>query len=111
MLKNVKRRIANRLLKYLFNVVTEDDILIVKNGQFIVNGKLIDQMSRDDIISGADILKRMLVWQLLVKDLKWTANDAIFNKSKTEADLTFPKAILYCLDVIERKIENLSKLK
>lgn len=107
----MKRWILNKLLKYLFNAITEDDILKVEKGQFIINGKLIDQMTRDDIISGADVIKRMITWELLVKDLKWTANDAIFNKSKTEADLIFPKAVLYCLDVMSKKLNNLSKLK
>lgn len=107
----MKRWLRNKLLSYLFNAVTEDDILIVKNGQFIVNGKLIDQMSRDDIISGAQAIQRLMTWELLVKDLKHTANDAIFNKSKTTDDLHFPKAVLYTLDVLETKLENLSKLK
>lgn len=111
MLKNAKRSLTNRLLKYLFNAVTEDDILKVQNGNFIINGKVLDQMSKDDITSGADAIKRMVTWQLLIKDLKWTANDAIFNKSKTEADLIFPKAILFTLDLMEKKLENLSKLK
>ena len=107
----MKRWLRNRLLSHLFNAVTEHDILKVQNGNFVINGKVLDQMSKDDITSGADAIKRMVTWQLLVKDLTWIANDAIFNKSKTEADLIFPKAILYTLDVMEKKLENLSKLK
>jgi hypothetical protein len=106
----MKRWIQNKLLSYLFNAVTENDILKWNGKVFIVRGKALDQMTADDIVNGAEVIKKMTTWELLVKDLQWTANDAIFNKSKTEADLIFPKAVLYTLDVMQKKLDNLSKL-
>lgn len=107
----MKHWILNKLLKYLFNAVTEDDILVYRAGQLWKGKKPLSGIEVEELVSGAQTLQTMKVWQQMIKELQWVANNKIYNESVTTADLTFPKAMLYTLDVLQKKITNLSQLK
>jgi hypothetical protein len=101
---------SNYLLKHLLNAITEDQILIHNGKKFIVGGKELPEADYRDITSGAQAIKSMYVWQLLCKEMKYHANEDIFNKSQTIDDVMFGKAVLYTVDVMEKKLDKLSKL-
>ena len=107
----LKRRIINWLLKSLFNAVTENDILTSKGGQVFRGKKALNTFEAEELINGAQALQNMGIWKQLRDEMKWVANDRIYNKSVTTDDLIFPKAVLYTLDVMQSKISNLAKLK
>lgn len=107
----MKRWIVTKLLTYLYHAVSEDDFLRWNGSTLVMNGRALSKQEVHEIASEADTLKRMHLWQTLQTEMRWTANDAIFNKSTTADDLIFPKAVLYTLDVMTKKLDNLSKLQ
>ncbi len=106
----MRQRILNYLLKHLFNAITEDDVLVYRGDKFYVGGMELPKTDVEDIVSGARGLKEMYVWQLLMKDLKNEANKRIYKNGVTMEDVNFGRATLWTVNVIEQKIENLSKL-
>ena len=106
----MRQRVLNYLLRHLFNAVTEEDVLLYKGNKFYVGGMELPDSDSQDIISGAKGMKEMYIFQLLMKDMKNEANKAIYHKSKTMDDVNFGKAMLFTIDVIEKKIEHLSNL-
>lgn len=94
----------------LFNSVTEEDVLKY-NGKFLVGDKLLSTQEGQEIVRGAIVIKEMDVWKYLVKDLKNSANLRMFQNSVSTDDLMFGKAMLYCIDVLEKKLDNLSNIK
>ena len=110
-MRKIKVWLLNKILKGLFNAVTENDILRYSNGKMYLGKNLLTDADRISITSGADNLKQMYVWQLLNTELKYLANKQMFEKSNSIDDIIFGKAMLYNLDLLEKKIDNLSKLK
>jgi hypothetical protein len=110
-MKQWKLWIAQWLFKHLFNAISEEDLLRYVNGKFYVGGKLMDKRSAGSIASQAKNIINAPVWTYLVKDIKFIANDRMYNKSTTVDDLIFGKAMLYNLDIMETKLTNLTKIK
>jgi hypothetical protein len=109
-MNRIKVIIANYLLKYLYNAITEDEILKHNGKEFYVAGKKLPEGDCRDIITGADAIQKMYTWKLIIKDIKFHANQDIFEKSQTIDDVIFGKSVLYVVDVIEKKLDKLSKL-
>jgi len=110
-MNHLKLKILNWCLSNLFNSITEEDILKFNGKYFNVGDKVLPNADSYDIISGADGIKRSYVWQLLVKDMKYTANKMMYEKSKSADDMIFGKACLYIISVLENKLDNLSKIQ
>lgn len=110
-MNNLKLNILNWCLKHLFNAITDKDIMRWNGKNFVMDDKTLIDSDTYDIISGADAIKRSYVWQLIVKDMKNVSNKMLYEKSKTVDDMIFGKACLYTIDVIENKLDNLSKIK
>lgn len=110
-MNKIKVWIANWILRNLFNSITVDDILIQDSKGFTVAGHLIPKAEMQDIHNGARTMQTMLVWKCLVNDIKYTANKMIYYNSKNEDDLIFGKAVLYTVDLMEKKLEHLSLIK
>lgn len=107
----MKRWILNKILAHLFNAVTTDDILKYEAQTLTLNGQPVTNRMVDELRSGAETLKSMYVFQLLMKEMKHAANQRMYQHSKSDADIVFGKAMLYSIDVLEKKIINLSQLK
>ena len=112
-MNRIKTKIANYILKHLFNTITANDILVydLNDKTFQVADKVLPAGDKQDIISGARSIKNMYVWQMINKDMKYQSNKLIYEKSENTDDILFGKAILYSLDVIDKKLKNLSDIK
>lgn len=110
-MNRLKIILLNWILRNLYNTITADDILIYNAGKFIVAGKELPEADRTDIITGADAIRKMFVWELLARDMKFQANKLIFEKQETIDDAIFGKAVLFVIDVLEKKLKNLSEIK
>lgn len=109
----MKKRLLNFLLKHLFNAITEDDVLKYhkKNGKFYLGKNEVGGNRIISFRSQAITIKESTVWELLLKDMKLIANKKMYESSTTIDDVVFGKAMLYTLDVLDKKIDSLSKLK
>ena len=105
------RELQNFILKDLFCAVTEDDILRQENGKFYIGRHELPPMDVDNLIEEANAIKAMYLPRLLFSELKHLANQRIFEKSKDYQDTYFGKAMLYSVDIIQKKIDHIAALQ
>jgi len=109
-MKKIKIHILNFLLRHLFNALTEADVLVVSGKSVIIQGEVVSPEIRTEIISGARMLQQLAFWKLLRREMQIEANRRIYLKSLTQDDLIFGKAVLWTIDLMEKKIDNLSRM-
>jgi hypothetical protein len=71
----------------------------------------VSPQDRQQIIIDASLIKDSIYWELLTKDMRFHACDMMYNQSKTVEDMVFGKAVLWCIDVMEKKLNNISNVK
>lgn len=101
----------NYITKNLFNGITEDDILAVKaDGVYLKDKKLTEEqivlLSED-----AEKFANSVIWKFLTDDAKYQANYLMYQQSQSYEGMMFGKALLYLIDIMQKKIEQLKKLK
>lgn len=108
----MKRWFINFITRNLFNTLTEDDIIKYDSSKkhFVVNGQAVPDSEAREIVNGASIVQQTLVWKLLVSEMKVLANKKMYFHSKNEDDILAGKMMLYTIDIMERKLDNLSKM-
>lgn len=104
------------MLSHLFNAVTEDSFLktTLQGGKvrgIMLGDKILTDNEANELANDAKFLKRSRLWKLLIESMEYSANENLFQKSKTIDDMVFAKATLYTLDVLEKKVENISQLE
>jgi hypothetical protein len=107
----IKQKIINKILRYLLNATTEDAFMQVlmkkdlhgtKGYGIMIGGKVLDKEETKNLVSEARMIQRLKLWKMMVESQKWVANDT--------DDLHFPKAVLYNIDVWEKKLTNISEI-
>jgi len=108
----MRNKLYNFLLKRFFNAVTDKDILkINKRGEIRVGEHLLPEEDVRAVVEQANTIHQMMLWSFLSKDLKYRANEAMYNKSQTIEDMIMGKALLFADDIITQRIEQLSRMK
>ena len=110
-MNKMKIKLQNYLLKNLFNAIGEDEVLKYQKGKFILRGKLLDDRATGNFVNQANSIVNSQLWKHLTDDLKYIANQRMYEKSTTIDDLIFGKAMLYNIDILENKLKRLSTLK
>jgi hypothetical protein len=109
-----KRRIANFLLRHLWNAVSEDQIISFKekNRKRVVffAGKEISPELAKEIAVEARFIKHTQLYALLKTHIRATLNKHMYQDSKTDLDLFFGKAGLWHDEVVHRIIDKVSKI-
>lgn len=101
----------NYLVKDLFNGVSVDDVLKMKGMTMFYKGVALSPAQKLSLVNGAKSLKALEIWQVLLEEMKNVASKRILETSKTIEDIVFGKVMLYVIDVMEKKIENLANLR
>lgn len=114
-MKHLKTKIQNWLLRHLFNAVTEEDFLQViftnnKPVGIIIGSERLEGKKCSEYQKQAKAILSLPLWELVTKSMKHTANENLFKKAATVDDMMYAKAMLYTIDVIEKKFENLSNI-
>ena len=109
-MSKIKRWVLNKLLGHLFNAVTADDVIRLEKGKLKRGSKILPEKDAASIISGARALQTNRAFEEILKSLKLAANKRMYEKSKSDEDIVFGKATLWAVDVIERKVNNLSQI-
>src|SRR3972149_7488913 len=110
MAKLTKKKLHG-LAQGLFNSVSEKDILVFENSKLIHNGNVLTVAEVRIIIEQAKTIQSLDLWRLLVDEMKYIANKKMYFDSKSEEDILAGKMVLWTVDVLEKKISNLSKLR
>ena len=112
MKKFLQKQLSNFLAKHLYNCITEDDILqVYSRNKVIYKGRNLppDQISK--ISDNARMFKNSLLWGAISDEVKQKLNYRMYVGGKSDEDLLAGKIGLYILEIIERKIQELSNLK
>lgn len=110
MIDKTKHQILNFLIKDLFLGITEKDVLRVSGKNVIIGGKVLSGNVKEELCNGASTIRSMFTWQAVMTDMKAVAM-ANLREAKTDDDMYFAKAVLWSLQMIESKMENLSKMR
>ena len=111
-MKRIKNKILNYILRHLFNAIMIDEVLRTnKQGQLIVGGRPLENAEIVSLQIQVDALRNWKLWQYLMADLKYLANQHMYDNSTCIDDLTFGKAMLYNINIIEKKMKNLQRIK
>lgn len=109
-----KKKIAllNKVMSGMFCAVTTDDFITQNpvNKKFYLRGNVLTDGQVKEIMAEAQTIMATTLWKTLVKEMVFESNQRMFEKAKDIDDMVFGKAMLYCLDVMNRKLQNLSKL-
>jgi hypothetical protein len=108
--KKVKKLNELDIFKKLFNVVTENDILVQSGRDLFYRGKKVTPEIKAKLITDANLLKTMDLWNILLDCMKHEANKKIYNEAIDSDSLIFPKAMLFTVDIFEKKVNNLARL-
>lgn len=103
-----KDEILNETVKELYNTIGADDIVKEEDGVLMFKGKPLNKGEQQLLTSEAKTFLNMMLWKVLQTDIKYRANRAMFEKAKSEMDITAGKLWLYTLDCIQQRLEELS---
>lgn len=79
-------------------------------GKLAYNGRVLDVKQRETIVGQAKELKNMDVYILLMNEMEYLANKKMYYESDDENGILFGKAMLWVVDVLKKKVDNLSKM-
>lgn len=101
----------NELVHGLFNGITEDDVMRPKaNGKIMMRSREITDEEIEILRRDAEVFKDSVIWNMLKRELQLAANERMFDNAKEIDDMIFGKAMLYNLDLIDKKLKNLVTL-
>jgi hypothetical protein len=98
----IKKKIFNLLLAKLFLAVTEDTLIPTRN---------LEEGQRKELAAQARFIKESDLWKRMLLETKRKAQQQMFEKSMSWDDMYFGKAMLYVIDMLDKRLEALSKLK
>lgn len=106
----LKRKLINFIVKRLYKFITVDDIMVQKADGFYVGDTRLEKKHLQELKQQADVILNLEAYKLIQKELAHAANVKMFRESKDFDDMYFGKAMLYCLDVIHKKLTKLSQI-
>lgn len=74
-------------------------------------GKKLPAEDKLKIAEDAERFSKSIIWKFLSDDAKYHANYTMYEKSTNFDSMLFGKALLYSIDIIEQRMDDLSKLK
>ena len=105
-----RQKKLNELVHNLFNGITEDDVMRFKDGKLVMRNKEITKEEIEVIRRDAEVFKDSVIWNVLKRELQLAANERMFDYAREVDDMMFGKAMLYNLDLIDKKLKNLVSL-
>lgn len=97
----------------LFNGVNEDDFLVFNKStkSFKINSKTVGLSELKKIKEHTKFINSSSVFKLILNEMKSIAYLKMFENSQTEKDLLAGKMMLYNIEVLRKKIFNLSEIE
>jgi hypothetical protein len=98
------------IVKDIFHTITVDDIFKVdKNGNWTFKGKEMDLETVAKLKVQAANFKDSFLWKILKSELQWSAAKTLLEKGTTETDIRVAQIQGYLTQVIDRKLDDLTK--
>jgi hemerythrin superfamily protein len=107
---NKEKKLLNYILKDLFCALTDEDVLKVVGKDIYLGEEKLDKKTIDLYRDEAIKMLNSPLYKHLSNKMKNEANKVMFEKSKTEEDMIFGKAMLHSLVLYEGFLKIISKL-
>ena len=104
----IRTRLIHWLARHLLNPITEDDLFKGKGRDWYFQGKVLPPETVSKLKQDAKIFHDSLLWNILKNESKYRANEIIYEKSTKIDDILFGKALLFEIDVLEKKINEIA---
>lgn len=109
-MRKLKNFVITYITRNLLLAITEEDILR-KTSKGYMCGKLkLTHADLQILKQEAEALKESLLWKMMQRELTWLSNQRMFDKSASNDDILFGKAMLWNQKQQQDFLENLSKL-
>jgi hypothetical protein len=107
-----QKKFINWLIRDLFNFVSEEDILRIDEfGNVFYKNRKLDSDMVSSLKESAEGFSDSTMWKIVSSELRYQANRRMLEKSQSVDDILVGKAALWVLQIMEDKIDDLSKLK
>lgn len=104
-----KQKELNKIVKTLFKGITKDDVLKQTPKGLQVGDTVLPVKDVEALIQQAQSLSQSFLWKLLLRDATYQANLMMFDNASSYEDMYFGKAVLYVVDLFEKRIDELGK--
>jgi len=113
MKKTTKKNIdINEASKHLFEVLDKSaELRLSRTGNLVYKGHIIPQDQKNRIVSEAKTILDLELWSILMDDMKQVACRKMYEEDVDGELRKGGKWMLYFVDVLNKKLYNLSNLK
>jgi len=112
----LQKHLARFIIGDVFNTISEEDILRIersthpsKSDVWHYKNAALTQAQVDFLKDQAASFRKSELWQILSDELRWHAQQKGLVKSQTTEDIISSKILLYLVDVIDSKLNSMSK--
>ena len=106
------KELADKMLNEMLSVVDENKIISVNpRGMVYIGGEQADEAYLMNLKSEAEMIESTNLWTILIETPKKLAQEAMFVKGETLADMTKGKSMLYLLATQKKIIETIKSYK
>lgn len=119
MLKAIRTWVTNKLMRHICNALVFDELMEVsyrkdpkgnKTVVIFVGDQMLNENEVKEFIAEARTIRKLNIWRKLLADMKSKATNDLVNRSKIVDDMVFAKAMLYTIDVLAKKVEQIADL-
>ena len=101
---------VNLLTKHLFKMVLEHEFLNVDaKGRLWYQGRQLSKDEVADLGEQARLILKQPLWMLLTTEMQHVAQKKMFHESKDAWDMTSGKLMLKVIEIMSKKLYNISK--
>jgi len=108
--EETKRQVLSKAVEHLFVSISVDDLLKEnEDGTLRFEDKSLSHTYKKDLSEQAKILKSLLLWKVLKKDIQYQINRKMFVEGKVDLDFVWGQLLTFLWDIIEDRIDKISK--
>lgn len=107
----MKQKLLNYITRHLFKFITAEEFLRMDAGKLIIGNHILTNEEKAGVIADAQAIKNTKLWSLLLKEMQYVAQKRMYFESSSEDDILAGKMTLWTIDIMDKKINNLTKLK
>lgn len=106
------KELADKMLNDMLSVVDENKIIVVKTGGFVyIGGEQADDAYLMNLKSEAEMIESTNLWNILYETPKKLAQESMFVKGETLADMQKGRSMLFTLSTQKKIIDTIKSYK
>ena len=105
-MKKLKLKLIQYLVRNLLVALLPSDILTITNKGWYIRGRKLSEEEKIQLKEESESFSRSFLWELMSNEIRFLANDRMFEKSAVEGNSVFGRAMLYNLQLLDGFMEN-----